>query len=158
MADALPTLAGPLRSIADRLVDLLPVVRNHVDHQECAGSFGLKSVLPAMVPELRPDTLAIGDGETASLELERLLFREVELTPEAKAQLRGDLVRSCQSVGNIRTLRGGRPALGPHLRDIRRHTQTPAAPGADGTAQPSSNAPCGRHRHGRDHPNRLHNR
>jgi hypothetical protein len=95
MADALPALAGPLRRIADRLVDLLPVVRNHVYHPDFGGSFGLKSVLPAMVPELRYDTLAIGDGETASLELERLLFQEADLTPEAKAQLRSDLLRYC---------------------------------------------------------------
>lgn len=95
MADALPALAGPLRSIAERLVDLLPVVRNHVYHPVFGGSFGLKSVLPAMVPELRYDTLAIGDGEAASFELERLLFREADLTPEAKAQLRSDLLRYC---------------------------------------------------------------
>jgi len=95
MADALPALAGPLRSIVDLLVDLLPVVRNHVYHPDFGGSFSLKSVLPAMVPELRYVTLAIGDGETASLELERLLFQEAELTPEAKAQLRSDLLRYC---------------------------------------------------------------
>jgi uncharacterized protein DUF2779 len=95
MADALPALAGPLRSLADRLVDLLPVVRNHLYHPDFGGSFSLKNVLPAMVPELRYDTLAIGDGGTASLELERLLFQEAELTPEAKAQLRTDLLRYC---------------------------------------------------------------
>jgi predicted RecB family nuclease len=95
MAGALPALAGPLQSIADRLVDLLPVVRNYVYHPDFGGSFSLKDVLPTMVPELRYDTLAIGDGETASLELERLLFQEAELTPEAKAQLRSDLLRYC---------------------------------------------------------------
>ena len=95
MADALPALAGPLQSIADRLVDLLPVMRNHVYHPDFGGRFGLKYVLPAMVPELRYDTLAIGDGETASLELERLLFEGAEMTPEAKAQLRSDLLRYC---------------------------------------------------------------
>jgi len=95
MADALPALAEPLRRIADRLLDLLPLVRNHVYHPDFGGSFSLKSVLPAMVPELRYDNLAIGDGETASLELERLLFQVSELAPEAKAQLRGDLLRYC---------------------------------------------------------------
>ena len=50
-------------------MDLLPVVRNHVYHPDFGGGFGLKSVLPAMVPELRYDNLAIGDDETASLEL-----------------------------------------------------------------------------------------
>ena len=76
-------------------MDLLPVVRNHLYRPDFGGSFGLKSVLLAMVPELRYDPLAIGDGETASLELERLLFQKAELTPEAKARLRGDLLRYC---------------------------------------------------------------
>ena len=39
------------------------------------GSFDPKSVVPAMVPELRYDTLAVRDGATASLELERRCFR-----------------------------------------------------------------------------------
>src|SRR4029450_4045596 len=96
MADALPALAGPLRSIADRLFDLLPVVRNHVYHPAFGGSFSLKSVLPAMVPELSYDALPIGDGQTASLELERLMFQGAEMAPEAKAQLREDLLRYCE--------------------------------------------------------------
>lgn len=96
MADALPALADPLRGFADRLVDLLPMVRNHVYHPAFGGSFSLKSVLPAMVPELRYDLLPIGDGQTASLELERLMFQEAEMAPEARAQLREDLLRYCQ--------------------------------------------------------------
>jgi len=96
MAEALPALAGPLRSFADRLVDLLPMVRNHVYHPAFGGSFSLKSVLPAMVPELRYDLLPIGDGQTASLELERLMFQEAEMVPEARARLREDLLRYCQ--------------------------------------------------------------
>ncbi|HZE37157.1 MAG TPA: DUF2779 domain-containing protein [Candidatus Eisenbacteria bacterium] len=96
MAEALPALAGPLRSFADRLVDLLPMVRNHVYHPAFGGSFSLKSVLPAMVPELRYDLLPIGDGQTASLELERLMFQEAEMAPEARARLREDLLRYCQ--------------------------------------------------------------
>jgi uncharacterized protein DUF2779 len=96
MADALPALAAPLRSFADRLVDLLPVVRNHVYHPAFGGSFSLKSVLPALVPELRYDVLPIGDGQTASLELERLMFQEAEMAAEARAQLREDLLRYCE--------------------------------------------------------------
>lgn len=95
MAEALPALASPLRSIVARLVDLLPVVRNHVYHPDFGGSFGLKSVLPALVPELRYDALAIADGGTASLELERLLFNGDGLDPAAREQLRSDLLRYC---------------------------------------------------------------
>ena len=95
MADALPALAEPLGNIVARLADLLPVVRNHVYHPDFGGSFGLKSILPALMPELRYDGLAIADGGTASLELERLLFNGEELELGAREQLRSDLLRYC---------------------------------------------------------------
>src|SRR5207247_1758180 len=95
MAEVLPVLAVSLRSIEARLAELLPVVRSHVYHPDFGGSFGLKSVLPALVPELRYDGLAIADGETASLELERLLFNDHGMVPEAREQLRTDLLLYC---------------------------------------------------------------
>jgi hypothetical protein len=95
MADALPALAAPLRSVVARLVDLLSVVRNHVYHPDFGASFGLKSVLPALVPHLRYDNLTIADGGTASLELERLLFNGDGLEPDARERLRSDLLRYC---------------------------------------------------------------
>ena len=107
MAEVLPGVATPLRRIAAQLVDLLPVIRNHVYHRDFGGSFSLKRVLPALVPELRYDGLAINDGEMASLELERLLFQGAELTELAKAQLRTDLLRYCHqdTWGLVRLLR-----------------------------------------------------
>ncbi|PWB80644.1 MAG: hypothetical protein C3F08_03910 [Candidatus Methylomirabilota bacterium] len=95
MAEALPNFAEPLRSIVDRLVDLLAVVRNHVYHPEFGGSFGLKIVLPALVPELSYDSLTIADGVVASLELERLLFNHDGLETAEKERLRSDLLRYC---------------------------------------------------------------
>jgi predicted RecB family nuclease len=95
MAEALPALAVPLRSIVARLVDLLPVIRNNVYHPDFGGSFSLKRVLPALVPELRYDGLVIADGGTASLELERLLFNGDGLESDARERLRGDLLRYC---------------------------------------------------------------
>ncbi len=95
MAEALPALAAPLRSIVARLVDLLRIVRNHVYHPDFGGSFGLKSVLPALVPDVRYDNLAIADGGTASLELERLLFQGDGMEPDASERLRSDLLRYC---------------------------------------------------------------
>jgi Domain of unknown function(DUF2779) len=96
MADALPVRATRLRRVAERVVDLLPVVRSYVYHPDFGGSFGLKSVLPALVPELGYDTLAIADGATASLELERLLFPESALGGAARARLRRDLLDYCR--------------------------------------------------------------
>ncbi len=95
MAEILPAKEGQLRNIAARLVDLLPVVRNHVYHPDFGGSFSLKSVLHALVPELRYDNLPIAEGETASLELERLLFQGEDLSPEARVGLRAALLRYC---------------------------------------------------------------
>jgi len=90
-----PRLAEPLRDIGDRLADLLPVVRNYVFHPDFGGSFSLKRVLPALVPECRYDAIGIANGECASLELARLLFQTDTLESEAKERLRGDLGRYC---------------------------------------------------------------
>src|SRR3990172_7608246 len=95
MAEALPALAAPLQSVVARLVDLLPIVRNHVYHPDFGGSFGLKSVLPALVPDLRYVNLTIADGGTATLELARLLFNGDGLEPVVREQLRADLLRYC---------------------------------------------------------------
>jgi hypothetical protein len=84
-----------LLSITARLVDLLPIVRNHVYHPAFDGSFSLKKVLPALVPELSYDDLPISEGATASLELERLMFSGDRLDTDEKQRLRNDLLRYC---------------------------------------------------------------
>lgn len=91
----MPRRAARLQALADRLVDLLPVVRNHVYHPDFGGSFSLKRVLPALVPELGYRGLTIADGETASLELGRLLFHGDQMTPDEQARLRADLLAYC---------------------------------------------------------------
>lgn len=95
LAEGAPDLAPRLARIAERLVDLLPIVRQHVYHPDFAGSFSLKRVLPALVPELGYDGLAISEGAMASVELERLLFRGETMSPAEQAQLRDDLLRYC---------------------------------------------------------------
>jgi hypothetical protein len=95
LAEAVPALAAPLGSIAERLVDLLPIVRNHVYHPDFGGRFSLKRVLPALVPEASYDGLAIADGQTASLELARLLLDGDEIAPAEQAAVRRALVEYC---------------------------------------------------------------
>ena len=106
LAEGAPPLAPRLARIAERLVDLLPIVRNHVYHPDFGGSFSLKSVLPALVPELGYESLPISEGAMASVELERLLFRGEEMAPGEKEQLRGDLMRYCDldTLGLVRLL------------------------------------------------------
>jgi hypothetical protein len=95
LADSVPSLATPLHEIAARLIDLLPIVRNYVYHPDFGGSFSLKNVLPALVPELSYDGLPIADGQSASLELVQLLFQMDALEPDTREQIRSDLLRYC---------------------------------------------------------------
>ena len=66
LAAALPERAAALGAVEARLFDLLPVVRNTTYHPAFRGSFSIKSVLPALVPESGYDDLSIADGQTAA--------------------------------------------------------------------------------------------
>jgi hypothetical protein len=96
LAAAVPRLAYPLGEIESKVKDLLPIVRSCVYDRNFGGGFGLKSVVPALVPELRYDDLPIGEGETASLELARLLLRGADLDASVKNQLRANLAEYCR--------------------------------------------------------------
>jgi hypothetical protein len=74
LAEQLPHRADELLGIVEKLVDLLPIVRNNVYHPEFKGSFSIKDVLKPMVPELGYDDLIIVDGMFASVLIARLLF------------------------------------------------------------------------------------
>ena len=63
---ALPDRARALRALEARLLDLLPAVRKGYYHPDFRGSFSIKSVLPALVPGLGYDDLAIADGQVAA--------------------------------------------------------------------------------------------
>jgi len=80
------------------------VVRNHVYDLAFHGSFSLKSVLPALVPGLTYDDLAIADGDTASVLLERMLLGDGQgqgsgqlvLFAAAPSPVRADLLAYCK--------------------------------------------------------------
>jgi hypothetical protein len=96
VAAACPEHAAELGAIAGSLVDLLPIVREHVYHPEFAGSFSLKKVLPALVPTLSYRGLRIAEGETAQLELSRLIFERGTISREERAELRAALLAYCE--------------------------------------------------------------
>ena len=73
LATWLPEYANRIKSIESRLFDLLPVIRNHVYHPEFAGSYSLKSVLPALVPEMSYAGMHVADGQAAGLAWEALV-------------------------------------------------------------------------------------
>ena len=74
LAEWVPERAVELMSIHDRMVDLLPIVREHVYDPAFGGSFSIKKVLPALVPHLSYEGLRIGTGDVAAAELWRVMF------------------------------------------------------------------------------------
>jgi len=68
-----PEFANRIHAIQGRLFDLLPIVRAHVYHPAFAGSYSLKSVLPALVPELTYEGMEVANGQDAGLAWESLV-------------------------------------------------------------------------------------
>jgi len=91
-----PELAGELDELLDKLVDLLPVVRNNVYHPDFRGSFSLKYVLTPLVPDLSYNDLVIVDGRVASVEIARLLFVAHRIPALERDRLRQDLLDYCE--------------------------------------------------------------
>jgi hypothetical protein len=66
LAERFPHLSDALLAINSRIVDLLPIARERYYHPSQQGSWSIKKVLPAVVPELRYDALdGVQDGGMA---------------------------------------------------------------------------------------------
>jgi predicted RecB family nuclease len=96
LADALPELAADLLDINHRMLDLHPVVQNHLYHPDFLGSFSLKAVVPALIPDLAYDDLKVSEGGTASALLMRYLFEPGGFKEPERATLRRDLLAYCE--------------------------------------------------------------
>ena len=68
-----PEFADRINAIQARLFDLLSVVREHTYHPAYAGSYSIKSVLPALVPSLTYDGMAVANGQAAGVAWQRLV-------------------------------------------------------------------------------------
>jgi predicted RecB family nuclease len=93
LATWLPKFAERIRNIQARLWDLLPIVRNHVYHPAFGGSFSLKAVLPALVPEMSYAGLAVADGQAAGLAWESLVTGGLDQSEREK--IRKALLEYC---------------------------------------------------------------
>jgi len=77
MAKQFPQYAKPLEQINARWVDLMePFKARHYYHPDFEGSASIKKVLPVLVPDMRYDTLEIGDGGMASMRYAQLPFMD----------------------------------------------------------------------------------
>jgi predicted RecB family nuclease len=74
----LPEYAERINAIQSRLFDLLPVVREHSYHPAYAGSYSIKSVLPALVPDMTYDGMEVSNGQDAGLAWEAFVRGTVE--------------------------------------------------------------------------------
>ncbi len=86
LAAAVPSLREALSRIVSRLWDLFPIIRDHYYHPAFGGSYSIKSVLPAMVPSLAYDDLAIKEGSHAASQYYRMVFVETDWVEQAKIQ------------------------------------------------------------------------
>ena len=104
MAEAFPDLADDLEEVIKRLRDLLPVIRDHVYHTDFSGSFSIKKVLPALVPEVTYEGLDIGDGQSAARVLENLLLQGEALAEDVGDTNRRQLLEYCKldTLGMVR--------------------------------------------------------
>jgi len=90
-----PVYAARLEKINNRMVDLLvPFRSRHLYHPAMEGSASLKSVLPAFVPDLTYEGLAIDNGEIASITYSRCIRGLVP--EEEKPQIFEDLREYCK--------------------------------------------------------------
>ncbi len=95
LAESCPEHTDALLEASAKVEDLLPVVRNHLYHPEFRGSFSIKDVVPALLPELAYDDLQVSDGLAASFLLEKLLCRPEELRAEERGALPDQLRAYC---------------------------------------------------------------
>lgn len=96
LAEALPRLRDDLMALEAKLIDLLPVMQGHVYHPDFNGSFSLKWALTPLVPDLTYTDLMIQEGQTASVEIWRLLFVAHLIPVEKRSKLRKDLLAYCE--------------------------------------------------------------
>jgi hypothetical protein len=105
LAACLPEVAERIKNIRSRIWDLLPAVRKYVYHPAFDGSYSLKYVLPALVPEMTYAGMAVADGQQAGLAWESLVSGELDQVESKKT--RKALLAYCgqDTLGLVRRLR-----------------------------------------------------
>jgi hypothetical protein len=94
LAETFPEFKSAFKAITKRLWDLLSVIKSHYYHPAFNGSYSIKSVLPAVVPSLGYDDLAIQAGGQAAAEYYRMVFVESDWVEQAG--IREALLRYCE--------------------------------------------------------------
>ena len=94
LAHWFPEYRARVEEMKGRVWDLLPFVRRNVYHPDFRGSFSLKSVLPALLPELSYEGMEVGNGEEAGIAWERTVRTDTGI--DEKVRLKRALLAYCQ--------------------------------------------------------------
>lgn len=93
LGEQFPKYNKRILAIIENLVDLMAPFRSKkIYHWQFGGSYSIKAVLPALVPELSYETLAISDGGTAA---DSWLRIRSSIDLEEQALLRRELLEYC---------------------------------------------------------------
>jgi hypothetical protein len=94
LAYCFPEYKSAINGLQRRLWDLLPVIRSHTYHIDYQGSFSLKDVLPALVPEMTYKHMEVAEGIEAGLAWDRMIHGQVD--EAEKRRLRTALLAYCK--------------------------------------------------------------
>ena len=95
LAERYPDLAPALMTILERVIDLLPVARERYYHPSQQGSWSIKRVLPAVVPELTYEALdGIKDGGMAMESFVEAIHANT--TPQRRQEIERQLLEYCK--------------------------------------------------------------
>ena len=93
LATVFPDLQKELEQRAARIVDLLPVTRNHWYHRDQKGSWSIKAVLPTIPGDASYDDLGVADGSAAQAAYLEAIHPDCDT--ERREQLDSDLRAYC---------------------------------------------------------------
>jgi hypothetical protein len=95
LAGKFPAHATGLKQILDRIVDLLPIARNRYYHPAQEGSWSIKKLLPALVPELQySDLEGVQDGNMAIAAYMEAISTETGVA--RKQEIKQQLLKYCK--------------------------------------------------------------
>jgi hypothetical protein len=93
LAESLPGCRETLRALLGRLWDLHAVLKEHYYHPRFKGSYSIKQVVPALVPGLSYEGLAIQEGGVAAQEYARMVFEVTDWVE--RERIKRDLLDYC---------------------------------------------------------------
>jgi hypothetical protein len=93
IADCMPKYAASIDVALEHIWDLLPCIRRNVYHPAFGGSYSLKSVLPALVPEMSYKGMAVAEGQAAGIAFMKMV--DPSTSADDQASLREALLLYC---------------------------------------------------------------